>query len=220
MADSNQQGNKPAAENIEGKHTSIVSERKRKASQENAKKSTGPRTARGKAFSRRNAITHGLLCKPILFDSNGKPINPELHILWESLQERYGNGDVYVQLLIEGTVTAYWRSAKALEADAKGGYLGACYNPDSGRANVIRYTTASQRALAKNLELLEKLAEKSQGGEANDDLPEDEFSTPTQVIPPNGGEGSGVVAEGHASQPAQAEPEAKGQTAADLPKAA
>ncbi|HZP63812.1 MAG TPA: hypothetical protein VFB28_10395 [Terriglobales bacterium] len=37
-----------------------VSERKLKANRENAKKSTGPRTPRGKAYSRNNATKHGL----------------------------------------------------------------------------------------------------------------------------------------------------------------
>jgi tetrahydromethanopterin S-methyltransferase subunit B len=37
-----------------------VSQKKLQANRENAKKSTGPRTARGKAYSRRNATKHGL----------------------------------------------------------------------------------------------------------------------------------------------------------------
>jgi hypothetical protein len=40
-----------------------VSERKLKANRENAKKSTGPRTSRGKAYSRRNARKHGLFIR-------------------------------------------------------------------------------------------------------------------------------------------------------------
>jgi hypothetical protein len=42
-----------------------VSERKLKANRENAKKSTGPRTSRGKGFSRRNALKHGLFVRHI-----------------------------------------------------------------------------------------------------------------------------------------------------------
>src|SRR5438046_6670818 len=37
----------------------LVSERKLRANQQNAKRSTGPRTLRGKANSRRNATKHG-----------------------------------------------------------------------------------------------------------------------------------------------------------------
>jgi len=46
----------------------MVSERKRAANRANAKKSTGPRSARGKEKSSRNAIKHGLLCQrtPVL----------------------------------------------------------------------------------------------------------------------------------------------------------
>src|SRR5271157_5061075 len=44
-----------------------VSEPRLRANRENAKKSTGPQTARGKAYSRRNALKHGLLAKSVLF---------------------------------------------------------------------------------------------------------------------------------------------------------
>ena len=40
--------------------TGTVSQRKLNANRQNAKKSTGPRTSRGKAYSRKNAIKHGL----------------------------------------------------------------------------------------------------------------------------------------------------------------
>jgi hypothetical protein len=43
----------------------LISERKQRANRENAKKSTGPRTARGKALSRRNAIKHGFFARDL-----------------------------------------------------------------------------------------------------------------------------------------------------------
>jgi hypothetical protein len=49
-----------AAAQLAKPKSTIVSERKLKANRENAKKSTGPKTSRGKAYSRQNARTHGL----------------------------------------------------------------------------------------------------------------------------------------------------------------
>jgi hypothetical protein len=46
----------------------LISERKLQANRENAKKSTGPRTARGKRFSRLSAVTHGFFAKDLFPD--------------------------------------------------------------------------------------------------------------------------------------------------------
>jgi len=48
---------------VEADQPHALSEKKLKANRENAKKSTGPRTARGKANSRRNALKHGLFAR-------------------------------------------------------------------------------------------------------------------------------------------------------------
>ena len=42
-----------------------VSERKREANRKNAQRSTGPKTARGKDFSRLNSLKHGLLARAL-----------------------------------------------------------------------------------------------------------------------------------------------------------
>ena len=49
-----------------------VSARKREANRRNAKKSTGPRTARGKANVRFNALKHGLLATVVLLFANAE----------------------------------------------------------------------------------------------------------------------------------------------------
>jgi hypothetical protein len=49
---------------VEPNRSITVSERKLKANRENAKRSTGPRTSLGKAYSRRNAVKHVLFVRP------------------------------------------------------------------------------------------------------------------------------------------------------------
>ena len=44
----------------------VVSEKQRRANRQNAKKSTGPKTAAGKARASRNALKHGLLAKDVV----------------------------------------------------------------------------------------------------------------------------------------------------------
>ena len=59
MKDSNDKGTEGASHRVR-KEWITVSPRKLAANRRNALKSTGPKTADGKAYSRRNAITHGI----------------------------------------------------------------------------------------------------------------------------------------------------------------
>lgn len=133
-----------------------ISEARLRANRENAKKSTGPKTARGKAYSRRNALKHGLLIKRVLFSSDGAPINAELHDLWDSLQAKYGSGDVGTELLLESLVVEWWRLSMVLDVETvcledAVNHLG----PMGSMPNLQRYRTASQCALLKTLEMLD-----------------------------------------------------------------
>ncbi|MFZ1141684.1 MAG: hypothetical protein WAN76_21100, partial [Candidatus Sulfotelmatobacter sp.] len=132
-----------------------LSEARLRANRENAKKSTGPKTARGKACSRRNALKHGLLIDRVLFSSHGTPVNKELHDLWDSLQAKYGAGDVRTELLLESLLVEWWRLDRALEIEMSClknavNHLG----PMGSLPKLQRYRTSSQRAFLKNLELL------------------------------------------------------------------
>ncbi len=66
---SSAKGSNGATEPARPSQVSGISERKLRANRENAKKSTGPRTDRGKRFSCRNALKHGLCAEKLLPES-------------------------------------------------------------------------------------------------------------------------------------------------------
>jgi hypothetical protein len=175
---------------VDGSETSQpkkpISGARLRANRENAQKSTGPKSARGKGYSRRNAVKHGLSSKKLLFSDDGQPINEELHQLWESLHEKYGDGDVRTNLLVDGIVIEHWRQRQALGVELL------CFEsvpsaewhfgPQGSLSNLQRYRTASEHALLKHLELLEELPlPTSQGDE---DEAEGEALTPQPENPP------------------------------------
>jgi hypothetical protein len=151
-----------------------ISEARLRANQNNAKKSTGPKTAQGKAWSRRNALKHGILSKTILFEDDGTPINDELHELRGQLRVEYGEGNPRVELLIETIVVEWYRQHVALQCE-----LACCrknvlsyFSPGGHVQNVQRYRSASQRALFKSLDELEELQPAQLPAEGNGDEPE------------------------------------------------
>jgi hypothetical protein len=138
-------------EGLNNKTPRSVSERKCKANRENAKKSTGPKTPRGKRNSSFNAIKHGLLVKrvaAVIPDSDADQINK----LATSLYERYGTeADVHNEIPLELLFVDYWRHMRGLEMECKH-VLPA--HPDIASIH-LRYITANRRALMKTLGLLE-----------------------------------------------------------------
>lgn len=144
-----------------------VSEARLRANRNNAKKSTGPKTARGKAHSRRNALKHALTSKFVMFAADGTPVNDDVHQLSDRLHEKYdyNNNDVLTDLLVDTVLVEFWRLGKALNHEIE------CFENPNGHfsqlgnmANLQRYRTASQRALEKSLDLLEKLSPPSFAG--------------------------------------------------------
>jgi len=68
------------------KNTKNVSERKLQANEENAKKSSGPKTPKGKRYSGRNAVKHGLFSKQLITNEKDRPAYDDL--LMEIIEER------------------------------------------------------------------------------------------------------------------------------------
>ena len=147
-----------AAQNIEGNHPPIVSARKLESNRQNARKSTGPKTARGKANSRFNALQHGLCAKRLLASPQSKSFGDDLSKLLEALQEQYGSDDVRIQLLCDAIATEHWRQGQGLSYELKFLNQGDVhFSSKGGMALLQRYLTGSQRSQLKNLELLGKL---------------------------------------------------------------
>ena len=129
-----------------------ISERKLQANRANAKKSTGPRTARGKAYSSRNARKHGLTSQAGLFGPEGVPIDAELRAVWARLKAAYPTDDRLSKELLHTVVVECAHQNKAMELEES------CFQNAANETvsttslgNVQRYRARSQRLLLKNL---------------------------------------------------------------------
>lgn len=149
------------------------------ANRANAKKSTGPRTARGKAISRFNATRHGLLARK-LANKNGQPLEEGLEAVMEGLREKYGTGDITIELLLETTVVDYYRTAKALEHENRIFSTRWSFAQQGEMPCLQRYVTASRNALLKDLQLLEQLRARQaetpsevKDGDSGEEVPSD-----------------------------------------------
>jgi hypothetical protein len=82
------------------------STKQRAASRANAQKSTGPRSAAGKAVSRFNALKHGICAvHQIMFDENPE----ELAELAAEYNELYSPADAKERFLVDTLVASEWR---------------------------------------------------------------------------------------------------------------
>ena len=92
-----------------------ISQRKILANRENARHSTGPRTAAGKLFSRRNAVHHGALANPIVVGLAEDA--EEFNRLYAELRR-----DLKPQRIVEGQLvlmaaTSLWRIERATKSE-------------------------------------------------------------------------------------------------------
>ena len=86
-----------------------TSQRKLNANRENALKSTGPKTPRGKSYSRTNALKHGLFAKQVEDFQNLGETKAEYGDLLRSLCQQYQPVGRAEELEIERIAVCWWR---------------------------------------------------------------------------------------------------------------
>jgi hypothetical protein len=84
------------------------------ANRENAKRSTGPQTAKGKAVSSQNAIRHGLLSSKLLLDDEDPA---EFDALLLDLQRSLNPVSVVEDALVERIALSLWRQRRLVAAE-------------------------------------------------------------------------------------------------------
>jgi len=90
-------------------HLATISEHKLKANRENSKKSTGPRTLRGKAYSRRNALKHGLFARQFMDFISQLEDPEEWEELLNGLWVQYRPIGKAEELEVERAALCWWR---------------------------------------------------------------------------------------------------------------
>jgi hypothetical protein len=80
------------------------------ANRRNAQRSTGPRTAKGKASVRLNAVTHGMTAKVIVLPHE---CAPDYHEIRAALIEDYAPATSQELMLVDQIAANYWRTIRA-----------------------------------------------------------------------------------------------------------
>jgi hypothetical protein len=99
-----------------------ASERRLAANRANAQKSTGPRTAEGKAASRKNSLRHGLTAKAVVLDTEDPA---EYATFRRCVIDSFVPAEGAEQLLAEELADSLWRLKRAqrIESSALSHYL-------------------------------------------------------------------------------------------------
>ncbi len=95
-----------------------TSVRQIEANRNNALKSTGPRTGHGKAFSRVNALKHGMLAREVVLRGrlDGEE-EREFHAICCRYCDYYAPEGPLEEMLVERIATSYWRLHRVIIAE-------------------------------------------------------------------------------------------------------
>ncbi len=95
-----------------------TSQRKIEANRRNALRSTGPKTAEGRAIVSKNAVKHGLLAEGILMTAGEGAEDPqEYAVLLAGLREYYGPIGLQEDLLVQEIANCVWKTRRANRAE-------------------------------------------------------------------------------------------------------
>jgi len=100
-------------------HVTSSSPRKIAANRSNSRKSTGPKTARGKRHSRRNALKHGILSNALLIrEGPGAEDQAAFDKSLLSLRHAHKPGNDREEQVVEEIAICDWRLARCLRCEA------------------------------------------------------------------------------------------------------
>src|SRR5437660_4981924 len=116
-----------------------ISPRKLAANQENARRSTGPRTPEGKARVRHNALKHGLLAKEVIVPvGDEQEKRAEFELFLDDLWQHYAPVGPIEEMLVEKIAVAYWRLRRATRAEV--GELSLEFDKAAGSGAVVLFS--------------------------------------------------------------------------------
>ena len=175
-----------------------TSEKKRRANQENGRKSKGPKTVRGKSHSCWNSFQHGFFAKNLsIVGGKHLPDYEDFVELHDALREELNPQSVTEELVVEDFAVNCWRRARSLKHEfeiTERDY--AFLTCATGLATLVRYQTAVGRELAQADDAIKQMAERnriSDEGKDNSDsmpLPEEKADIPNSEgieAPPDSG---------------------------------
>ena len=95
--------------------TNQTSERKAESNRRNSRKSTGPKTARGKSWSRLNALKHGILAsQAVVATTEGREAREAFEQLVDGLAQDFAPVGTFEQSLVQQIAACIWRQRRLL----------------------------------------------------------------------------------------------------------
>lgn len=92
----------------------MISEKQLAANQQNALKSTGPKTTEGKARSSGNSLKHGLLAKNVVItEGEGAEDRQAFEALLADMIDQFNPEGSLEEMLVEKIAVCYWRLGRA-----------------------------------------------------------------------------------------------------------
>src|SRR5687768_10008169 len=122
---------------------SVASAAQRRANRRNAKKSTGPRTAAGKARAKRNATTHGAFCRDALLPGEDPAGLCELIV---GAYGKFSPQDAIERSLVDRIVDAQWKIARLRRSERFAYGIAADRRADHDEADYLHKTWHQGRA--------------------------------------------------------------------------